>query len=117
MMIGLELSMQSDAAHRTELKQTLQQLCGEAVSEGASRQCSVFEDLSTANQFLWLQWWRSEGELESYLRSAGFRTLMGAIRVLGKVKSARTVELQDSTSVLNAVLADRVEGANVLNNL
>ncbi len=109
--------MSSDAAHRTELKQTLQNLSREAVSEGFSRECRVFEDLSGLNDFLWLQWWPSQRELETYLRSAGFRTLLGAIKVLGSLKSLRTVELQDSTSILNAVLADRVEGADLLNNV
>ena len=108
-VIGLELSMRSDAAHRTELMQTLQNLSREAVSEGFSRECRVFEDLSGPNDFLWLQWWPSQREFEVYLRSAGFRTLLGAIKVLGRLKSARTVELQDSTSLFEAVLNNRVE--------
>ena len=110
-MIGLELSMSSDAANRTELMQTLQNLSREAVSEGSSRECRVFEDLSGPNDFLWLQWWPSQRELEAYLRSAGFRTLLGAIKVLGKLKSARTVELQDSTSLFEAFLNNRVDTA------
>ena len=116
-MIGLELSMSSDAARRAELKQTLQNLSREAVSEGVSRECRVFEDLSGPNDFLWLQWYPSQRELETFLGSAGFATLLGAIKVLGSLKSLRTVELLDSTSVLNAVLTDRVEGADHLNNV
>jgi hypothetical protein len=37
-----------------------------------------------------------------------FRTLLGAIKVLGTLESARVVELQDSTSVMGAFLVDRV---------
>ncbi len=108
-MIGLELSLGSDDAHRAELLQTLQNLREEAVSEGSSHECRVFEDLSGPNHFLWLQWWQSQRELQDYLRSVRFRTLLGAIKVLGRLESARTVELQDSTSVLGALLADRAD--------
>jgi quinol monooxygenase YgiN len=108
-MIGLELSMSSDETHRAELLQTLQNLRDEAVSQGSSHECRVFEDLSGPNHFLWLQWWQSQRDLQDYLTSIGFRTLLGAIKVLGNLESARTVELQDSTSVLGAFLADRGE--------
>jgi hypothetical protein len=43
------------------------------------------------------------------MRSEAFRTLLGAVKVLGGLDSARIVELQDSTSVVGAFLADRVE--------
>jgi hypothetical protein len=41
--------------------------------------------------------------------SVAFRTLLGAIKVLGTLESARVVELQDSTSVMGAFLVDRVD--------
>ena len=106
-MIGLELSLSSDDAHRLELLQTLRNLREEVISEGSSHECRVYEDLSGPNHFLWLQWWQSQRELQDYLRSVGFRTLLGAIKVLGRLEAARTVELQDSTSVLGALLSDR----------
>ncbi len=108
-MIGLELCVRSEAAHHTELLQTLQNLRQQAVGEGSSHECRVYEDLSGSHRFLWLQWWRTQQQLEDYLRSVGFRTLLGAIKVLGTLESARTVELQDSTSVLGAFLSDRIE--------
>ena len=112
LVIGLELSVKSDSAHRSELLQTLQNLRQEVMIEGVSHECRVFEDLSGPNQFLWLQWWHSQHQLQDYLRSVGFRTLLGAIKVLGTLESARTVELQDSTSVLGAFLSDRIEVAD-----
>jgi quinol monooxygenase YgiN len=108
-MIGLELSLRSDEGHRMELLQTLENLCREQLADGSSAECRVFEDLSRPNVFLWLQWWRSEQQLEEHLRSTAFRTLLGAVKVLGGLDSARIVELQDSTSVMGAFLTDRVE--------
>ena len=108
-MIGLELSVQSDAGHRTELLQTLQNLCHEQLNDASSAECRVFEDLTKPNRFLWLQWWRSSRQLQEHLGSASFRTLLGAVKVLGALDAARIVELQDSTSVMGAFLTDRVE--------
>ena len=92
-MIGLELAVQSDSAHRTELMQSLQNLSREALTGGACQECRVFEDLSGSGRFLWSQWWRSQRQLEEHLRSTAFRTLLGAIKVLGTLESARTLDL------------------------
>ena len=108
-MIGLELSVRSDEGHRVELLQTLEDLCKEQLTDGSCAECRAFEDLSRPNVFLWLQWWRSERQLEEHLRSEAFRTLLGAVKVLGALDAARVVELQDSTSVMGAFLTDRVE--------
>ena len=108
-MIGLELAVQSDAAHRTELIQTLKNLTREAVGHEGCLECRVFEDVSLSSRFLWSQWWRSQRQMESHLGSVAFRTLLGAIKVLGTLESARTLDLQDSTSVMGAVLTDRNE--------
>ena len=59
--------------------------------------------------FLWLQWWRSERDLQDHLASVEFRTLLGAVKVLGSLVSTRVVGLQDSTSIMGALLTDRVE--------
>ena len=108
-MIGFELSMRSDDSHRTELLQTLQNLCEQQLTVHHAEDCRVFEDLSQSNGFLWLQWWRSDHQLEDHLRSVEFRTLLGAIKVLATLESARVVGLQDSTSVMGAFLSNRVE--------
>jgi quinol monooxygenase YgiN len=111
-MIGLELTVQCEANHRVEFLPTLQNLSNECSGGGSGSECRVFEDLGHSNRFLWLQWWRSERELEAYLKSESFRTLMGAIKVLGRLDVARIVELQDSTSILGAFLGDRLDAVN-----
>lgn len=108
-MIGLELAVQFDAAHRTELLQTLQNLTLEAVGQDGCLECRVFEDVCGSGRFLWSQWWRSQRQLEAHLGTVAFRTLLGAIKVLGTLESARTLDLQDATSVMGALLTDRVK--------
>ncbi len=107
-MIGLELAVTSNDSHRAELLQTLENLSLEQASKGDCLECRVYERMPRANDFMWHQWWRSERQLEGHLGSVAFRTLLGAIKVLGTLESARVVELQDSTSVMGAFLVDRV---------
>ena len=106
-MIGLELSMTSDDRHRTELVQTLENLSHDQARVGDCLECRVYERVPRSNDFIWHQWWRSERQLEGHLGSVAFRTLLGAIKVLGTLESARVVELQDSTSIMGALLTDR----------
>ncbi len=107
-MIGLELAVTSDDSHRIELLQTLENLSHEQARVGDCLECRVYERLPHSNAFMWHQWWRSERQLEAHFGSVAFRTLLGAIKVLGTLESARVVELQDSTSVMGAFLVDRV---------
>jgi hypothetical protein len=108
-MIGLELSVTSDDRHRTELLQTLENLSHDQARMGDCLECRVYERMPRSNDFMWHQWWRSERQLEGHHGSVPFRTLLGAIKVLGRLESARVVELQDSTSVMGAFLVDRVD--------
>ncbi len=108
-MIGLELAVTSDDSHRTELLQTLENLSRDQTRTGDCLECRVYERIPQSNDFMWHQWWRSERQLEGHFGSVAFRTLLGAIKVLGTLESARVVELQDSTSILGAFLTDRVQ--------
>lgn len=110
-MIGLELAIGSGPSRRVELQQTLENLSREALAMASCQECRVFEDLGGGERFLWLQWWKSQSELENHLQSTAFHTLLGAIKVLGKLETARVVELQDSTSVLGAFLTQRTNDA------
>jgi quinol monooxygenase YgiN len=108
-MIGLELSLQCDERQRAELTQTLETLSQAQVSSGSCLECHVYEDLTRPNGFLWLQWWMHDRELQDHLASVEFRTLLGAVKVLGSLVSTRIVGLQDSTSIIGALLTDRLE--------
>jgi len=112
-MIGFELSVRTQEGHRVELVQTLEDLSAEQLASASCVECHVYEDLKRPDEFLWLQWWQSEQELQRHLSSADFRTLLGAIKVLGSLVSARIVGLQDSTSLMGAFLTDRSEPGSI----
>ena len=116
-MIGLELAVTSDDSHRIELLQTLENLSHDQARMGDCLECRVYERVPRSNDFMWHQWWRSERQLEGHMASVAFRTLLGAIKVLGTLESARVVELQDSTSVMGAFLVDRVSTSESLSEV
>lgn len=112
-MVGLELSIRCEPARRTELQRSLQDLCGEVVRECGSHECRAYQALDAPDRFLWLQWWRSQQHLEDYLASRSFRTLVGAVKVLATLESARIVDLQDSTSVFGAIVGTSTGSSGV----
>lgn len=93
-MIGLELSLGSDDAHRIELSQTLKDLSENEGKDRASSECRVFEDLAHPNRFFWLQWWRSEQLLEDHLRSPPFRTLLASIKIPGGRQASGAISME-----------------------
>jgi quinol monooxygenase YgiN len=96
-MIGLELSLQCSEQHHAELAQTLKDLSQAQIAGGSCVECDVYESLRRSSGFIWLQWWRSERDLQDHLASVEFRTLLGAVKVLGSLVSTRVVGLQDSS--------------------
>ncbi len=108
-MIGLGLSVRAESGNRAELHQSLENLRREQRNGQSCVECRVYEDIADSGCFLWMQWWRSPQGLEEHMQSAGFGTLLGAVKVLGELESARIVELQDATSVMGAFLAGRVD--------
>ena len=83
--------MTTQQIHRRELIQTLEGLKDRISESEPDCGCEVFEDLAVANRFLWSEWWPSVEECESAQDSERFRTLIGAIKVLGSLESVRHV--------------------------
>lgn len=87
---AVQLELSTTQENRRELVQTLVSFRQRVLDSGGV--CEVLESLSRPNAFLWLQWWRSEAELEEELQSVRFLSLLGAIEVLGKLENASVVE-------------------------
>jgi len=91
-MIGLEIHIDIAPGKRKEFLQTVETLLEErpvADSDCADR--AVFERHGEPDRFLWHENWEDRSALEAHLASAEFRTLLGALRVLGKTHDLRIV--------------------------
>ncbi len=107
-MIGLEIHIDIAPGKRQEFLQTAEGLLREPpVARSACVDRAIFEQHGVPDHFLWHENWEDRAALESHLASAEFRTLMGALRVLGRTHDLRIVspesrkdfgELRDSTS-------------------
>jgi hypothetical protein len=58
----------------------------------------LYEDQNEAGHILWVQEWAIRNELESYLSSDEFLTVLGGFQVLGIMHDCRVVDLSTNIS-------------------
>lgn len=91
-MIGLEIHIDIAPGKRQEFLQTAETLIGDRpVANSACEERAVFEKHGAPNRFLWHEGWRDRASLDAHVASAEFRTLIGALRVLGRTHDVRIV--------------------------
>jgi quinol monooxygenase YgiN len=91
-MIGLEIRIDIAPGKRKEFLQTAETLLAERpVADSSCEDRAVFEQYGAPNRFLWHENWEDRAALEAHLASAEFRTLLGALRVLGETHDLRIV--------------------------
>ena len=89
---GIEVAMRTSQTHRRELIQALEGLRTRIGDSDGVYECEVFEDLAEPNRFLWSEWWPTPELRADARESDRFRTLIGAVKVLGTLESIRSVE-------------------------
>lgn len=94
-MVGIEIQIEVKPEKRPEFLQAVESLQRTVGSEAACESQHVYEERGHPNQFLWVERWTDTEEIRARLRSAKFRSLMGAIRVLGMASELSVVESQD----------------------
>lgn len=90
-MVGLEIQVQLSKEKRREFLQAFEFLACKS-SECIGQY--LFEDLGKDNRFLWMERWTNLKALEKHLKSDQFKSLMGAIEVLGELEDLNLVELR-----------------------
>jgi len=92
MSFGIEVTVRARQTHRRELLQTLEDLRDRFAAGEADCVCDFFEDLSEPNHFMWTEWWTRPEKVDQAMESRRFRTLLGAIKVLGTLESVRRLD-------------------------
>jgi len=98
-MIGLQILMDIPSKHRHELLQAFEMLSnkqenGPKCTAGCLDR-SIFENMGTANRFIWMEKWTDLESLEVYMNTDRFEALLGAIQVLGKLDAIHKGELTE----------------------
>jgi quinol monooxygenase YgiN len=91
-MIGIEIVSRIDPDKRFEFLQAFDLLAHQEDREASCVLRALFEEVKDPNRFLWVEHWTSVEELEGYLQTQHFRSLVGAICVLGSMVEVRMIE-------------------------
>lgn len=92
-MVGLEILVKIQPEKRFEFIQAFELL---TKSNHIARDCieqTLFEKSNESNSFLWIEEWKNNESLESYRQTERFRSILGAIDVLGSLVKIRTFTL------------------------
>lgn len=94
-MNGLEIRIDITPEKRREFLLTAEDLLDrETLSDDACTDCRFFEQLGVPNQFLWQEDWEDRESLEARMNSNEFRTLLGALQVLGNTHDVRITNVE-----------------------
>jgi quinol monooxygenase YgiN len=94
-MFGFQIMVTIQSGNRQEFLQAIDMLDRQQAKHKDRAKEYVFESIDTPNQFFYLKQWTDRRMLENYLKTDRFRALLGAIQVLGKLKTIQLVELED----------------------
>ncbi|MFC1829315.1 antibiotic biosynthesis monooxygenase family protein [Thermodesulfobacteriota bacterium] len=92
-MFGFEIQIQLAKEKRREFLQAFEFLSCK------SKECigqHLYEDLDQDDRFLWTERWMNLTALEDHMRSDRFKSLLGAIDVLGELENLDIVEFRAS---------------------
>jgi quinol monooxygenase YgiN len=91
MGVGLELLVKIQPEKRFEFLQTFKFMTQTNRKAQDCIEQTLFEKPEEPNTFLWMEDWKNIESLESYRQTDQFRSLLGAIEVLGSLVKIRTL--------------------------
>lgn len=94
-MIGFEIVMKINARSRTEFLQAFEMIRNEEAHRSSCIDIGLFEEVNSANTFLWIERWRDDDALVHYLESSTYRMMLGAVNVLGKLVERRMCRFEE----------------------
>ena len=100
-MFGLQIMVTIPSGNRKEFLQAIDMLCSQQVPHSDPADDYIFEAVDTPYRFIYLRQWSDRKSLDNFLKTDRFRALLGAIQVLGKLKTIRLVELEDLKDISN----------------
>lgn len=90
-MVGLEIVIRVTKRNRHEFLQAMEFM---RHREASGTECCLYEEIGDSERLLWVERWDDHNALEANLHTEGFRTLLGAIKVLGELENLRLVQFK-----------------------
>ncbi len=92
-MVGLEILVKIQPEKRFEFIQAFGLMTQSNHKASGCIEQTMFEKSNEPNVFLWIEEWKNSESLTSYRQTERFRSLLGAIDVLGSLLKIRTFSL------------------------
>jgi quinol monooxygenase YgiN len=94
-MVGLEILIKIQPEKRFEFLQTFELLIQQKNKHQDCIEQTLFEKAGEPNVFVWQEDWKDETSLKAYRQTERFRSLLGAIEVLGSLIKIRKISLTE----------------------
>ena len=95
-MTGVEISIRISPLKRKEFLCSVEALSAPAHQAHGCLSVEVFEEHGKPNHFLWLERWPDNASAKARTKSDSFHALLGAIKVLGELRSLDILRVEDS---------------------
>lgn len=82
-MVGLEISVKIQPEKRVEFLQAVELLTQPNPNTRGCTEQTLFEKTGEPNMFLWREDWENNKSLDAHRQTQQFRSLLGAVEVLG----------------------------------
>ncbi len=105
-MIGVVIRAEVEPDQRHELMQMFKETSRHGQLPVACLERRVYEEAHLPNNLLLVEQWSDKAAMSSYLSSDQFRSLIGAVKVLGKLVDVRIFEAE---SIQDVVMRLKVE--------
>lgn len=97
-MVGLEILVKIHPEKRYEFLQTFDLMTSENQKPLGCLNQALFEKSQEPNVFLWSANWESDASLASYRKTSQYKSLMGAMEVLGSLTWTRKFTVTEEAS-------------------
>jgi len=94
-MVGLEILVRIHPEKRVEFIQAFDLMTQLDTHNNSRIELALFEQLQEQNTFLWIEHWDTLKSLTNYYQENKFKSLMGAIEILGKLIYKRSFSIEE----------------------
>ncbi|NQT69067.1 MAG: antibiotic biosynthesis monooxygenase [Desulfobacteraceae bacterium] len=94
-MVGLEIRVLLEKEKRKEFLQAFDLLSKPPEKDDACVAKNLYENVAEDGRFIWVERWKDLKTLNNYMSSDHYRSLLGAIEVLGELVEMQLFEFKD----------------------
>ena len=99
-MVLLKIETQIISTKRSEFEQAIRFIINSKVKDSIKHRCRIFQNIEMPESFIYMQEWDNEDQIHEYMKTDGFKSLIGSMKVLGEIKSACLISSECKDNIL-----------------